>query len=591
MSESQNNNQDPNNVDEEQSRSTGAPSAPQDVSGSFKLAQNPEQFFQGSISANENDGTTQTRSFSFASSQFNPDPSAPAFNPNVLNPEPSAVLNPEPSASLTPQIYNPEPSASYNPGPADVYNPEPSASIHPGLASHPDSSGAFNPDPAADYQGNDFFDTLGRQAQPQSFASQPQVFGQSEQEHSDTGIIPNNSKSARAPQPQDGRRLPGGFFDVPENAGPGTAPGAAPNQQPAANQFAYQPGVTAQQAFFAGNDAPQLPAPTPQTSAFQDFQEKPSPVGEQFPQGGQPAQSPGPGSAQAPYQYGVPQPQQQMQNQQIPQQYAPQPAQYPSSPAQNPLPQPNAAPLEQNSLNLNQNSASDQSPSAVLQGSSGEKTSAPVGRKKRRRRRLEDDQPPANDFTQSEIEMDTFKRFEKLVVNPETKGLAMLAFHEARQILTQPEEFFRTMPTRGNIAEPAIFLFILAGISGLLAGVISMNLLITIQFIIGNILQAYLLSFICWKMYTGMGSMEPFETTFRVVAYSQATLIIAGLKFSIFGNWLPAYITLAIATALALRLQIIGMKHVHDMPSGKVMPVLVLATLFILLIRFKIFLL
>lgn len=167
----------------------------------------------------------------------------------------------------------------------------------------------------------------------------------------------------------------------------------------------------------------------------------------------------------------------------------------------------------------------------------------------------------------------------------------MLAFHEARHILTQPEEFFKTMPARGNIAEPAIFLFILAGVSGLLAGVISMNLLITLQFMIGNLLQAYLLSFICWKMYTGMGSTEPFETTFRVVAYSQATLLIAGLKFSIFGNWIPAYITLLIATIFALRLQITGMKQVHDMPAGKVAPVLVLATLFIMLIRFKIFLL
>ncbi len=581
MSESQNNNQDPNNVDDEQSSSTGASSAPQDVSGSFQLAQNPEQFFQGSISANDDSGTMPTRSFSFSSSQFNPDPSA-TFNPNVLNPEPSASLAPHPA-----QMSLPEPSASYTPAPQDVYNPEPSATIHPGVTSHPDSSGAFNPDPAAEYQGGDFFDTVGRQAQPQAFASQPQVFGQTEQEFADPGIVPNNTASpVRPQQPQDGRRLPGGFFDVPENAGAGTANGAAPNQQAAPNQYAYKP-VTAQQAFFAGNEVPQLPAPTQQTSAFQDFQEKPSPVGEQFPQGGQPAQSPGPGSTQAPYQYGLPQPQQQMQDQQIQQQYAAQPAQYPTSPAQNQLPQPNAAPLPQNNLNLNQNSASEQSPSAVPQGG-GEKT---VGRKKRRRRRLEDDEPPANDFTQSEIEMDTFKRFEKLVVNPETKGLTMLAFHEARQILTQPEEFFKTMPVRGNIAEPAIFLFILAGISGLLAGVISMNLLITIQFMIGNILQAYLLSFICWKMYTGMGSTEPFETTFRVVAYSQATLIIAGLKFSIFGNWIPAYITMAIATLLALRLQIMGMKQVHDMPSGKVMPVLVFATLFILLIRFKIFLL
>ncbi len=587
MSESQNNNQDPNNVDDEQSRTTGVSSGPLDVSGSFQVAQNPEQFFQGSISADSD--SMPTRSFSFASSQFNPDPSAQTFNPNVVNPEPSASYNPQPAPA-----YNalPEPSASYDPGPVD-YHPEPSAAVHHGLASHPDSSGAFNPDPAAEFQGADFFDTIGRQAQnPQSYASQPQVFEQSERQPSEPGIIPNTTANPTRQPSADDRRLPGGFFDAQEGPSFGTANGATPTS-PAANQLNqnYNPGVTAQQAFFAGNDVPQLPAPKPQqNSSFQDFYQDPSPVGGQFPASPAQPQPNAAGGFPQTQQGHPPQPQapqSQMQNHQT----ANQASQFP--PAQAQPPQPNvapSAPSQQNDVRLAQKDPTTQSPSAPLPESSPSGNSGPTGKKKRRRRRLEDDEP-ANDFTQSEIEMDTFKRFEKLVVNPETKGLAMLAFHEAQHVLTQPEEFFRTMPTRGNIAEPAIFLFIVAGVSGLLAGVISMNLLITIQFMLGNVLQAYLLSFICWKMYTGMGSTEPFETSFRVIAYSQATLIIAGLKFSIFGNWIPAYITLLIATFFALRLQITGMKQVHDMPAGKVTPVLVLATLFIMLIRFKMFLL
>ncbi|MDZ4836272.1 MAG: YIP1 family protein [Candidatus Melainabacteria bacterium] len=717
MSESQNNNQDPTSADDEKNRATAHSEPydvdgpqdvdePQDVSGSFRIAQNPEQFFHGSINASAEDGAMHTRSFSFASSQFDPDPATiQAFNPNVFglnrepegayNPEPSAVINPYPSATpdavpASPAGFsthpsaginsnqnqnqnqdqyqnqiqnqnqnsnpNPNPNPNLNPGSnpnqaRSVMNPEPSAVIDPGPSHQPHPAPAVNHDPSSAFQPQDFFDNFGRRVEnPQSFASQPQVFDQLDPSaHAllESGQIANPHQAPVRPPTQDARRSPAGFFDAetapPSTAGSALQPGAAPANPKPQN---YNPAVSAQQAFFAGNDVPALPSQAAQTnSSFQDFYQDPSPAGQQF---SDPGQQPGPGQLQHP---GASQnlaanrladqsPQQNQPaqthnsgerqsalshrpvwNQEPNQQANQQPSQqtptgqphvqpglpnsaaqqYPDPSSQNaqlgqtPLPHPTAS--TPRAPGPGEPSAPEPKLKLPEEGGSRSKdlpppaASGPTSTKRKKRRPQPDEDETATDFSQATVQIDNFKRFEKLVASPETKGLFMLALQDARHVLLHPEEFFKAMPTRGNIAEPAIFLFILAGVSGLLAGVISMNLLISIQFFIGNCLQAFFLSFICWKIFTGMGSTEPFEANFRVIAYSSAALVIAGLKFNFFGNYIPAYITLLIATVIALRLQILGMKQVHDMPAAKVMPVIVLSTLFILLIRFKIFLL
>jgi len=203
----------------------------------------------------------------------------------------------------------------------------------------------------------------------------------------------------------------------------------------------------------------------------------------------------------------------------------------------------------------------------------------------------DDDDDRGEDFSKGAEEVDSFGRFERLMT-PETKGILVYTFHQAREILFTPEQFFKTMPTRGNIAEPALFLVIWVSLCGLLAGVVNFNLLITIQFFIGNMIQTYLLAMIAQKLCASLGSDEPFETNFRVIAYSQAALIIAALKFSLLGNPFPSFITLGIATFLALKIQVTGLKQVHDgIDAGKVTLFLIIPTVVILIIRFKIFLL
>ncbi len=658
MSQSQNNNQDPNSADDEQHRA-GSSADGQDVSGSFKLAQNPEHFFHGGLATSpDENGVTQTRSFSFASSQFNPDPSGtPVSDPNVAHSAPETVYNPDPSASFNtqaaPPAFNPDQSAAfrttspsaassttstplqsepsapaYQPAPASSSSTDPSA-LTPNLAaaSVPDAAETYNAERGLGT--NDFFDNSGRQVHtPQSFATQPQVFNETLPLEGADPLPPVNYSNPARQQPPDSRRSPAGFFDAADPPGPSTISGAPSQPGVTPTQVQKQnSGLTVQQAFFSQEAIPEPVSARQANSSFQDFYQNPTPEGEQFPAPGEKQQSlsgqtPVQGflqetssqSGQSPRrpdsqtgQNSAPQLQlQQGLNQPSPQ---PQPTpnqpplpgnfdQFEVSPYQGPQYTGYNSPDPNDSASLRRSGIADApfvpEVKPNLQKRKKRSSSAPMatpgaepaGTKQKRRPRLAGDDE--NDT--GSIEDAKFNRFDHLMT-PETKGLLMLAFHDARAILFQPEQFFASMPTRGNIAEPAIFLLIVAGLSGLLAGIISMNLLITLQFIIGNVLQAFLLSFIASKLFTGMGSTEPFETTFRVIAYSQATLIVAGLKFNILGNYIPAYITLLIATILALRLQAIGMQQVHDFPPAKTLPVLIGATLFIMLIRFKCFLL
>lgn len=221
------------------------------------------------------------------------------------------------------------------------------------------------------------------------------------------------------------------------------------------------------------------------------------------------------------------------------------------------------------------------------------KKPAPSNEPPKRTRRV---QPPPEAFYDEDDEDerfdrdDKFSRFERLVT-PETKGVVMFTAHQVKEILTQPELFFKKMPQNGNLAEPALFFFIVVAASGLLAGVLNFNLLVSIQFILGNLLQTYALAFVVWKLCTGLGSAESYEANFRVIAYSQAALVIAGLQFSLLGNHIPGYIALLISSIMAIRLQLIGLKYVHDLSQGKLMLITILPTILILIIRSKIFLL
>ena len=497
---------------------------------------------------------------------------------------------------------------------------------------------------------SDFFDESNRTANRQGPAqpSTPQAMAGVPQEPAPPSYSFESFMNP-AQQSQDPRRVPGGFFDPNETVAPSTASGAQgdarPGGAPGASQTnSFQPnasmqygGASAQQAFFSDG---QGPPPTPSGSQHQPHTGSGAPPtgNQQYTSGGAPPtahqQYTGsgapphsgpieqfPGHASSASQYYAPGVNEEISEETLAErarrqydEYLEQMARQAAAPQQFYDPHEKAY---QDSANTDRAAAEAIAQAAALSDGLGEdvmrkaeinalpdvflnlpkrrKKPAPPPEPSKRVRRV---QPPPEAFYDQDDEDervyrdrdDKFSRFEKLVT-PETKGLVLFTAHQVKEILMQPESFFKKMPQHGNLAEPALFFFIVVAASGLLAGVLNFNLLVTIQFILGNVLQTYALAFVVWKLCTGLGSAETYEANFRVIAYSQAALVIAGLQFSLLGNHIPAYIALLVYSIMAIRLQLIGLKYVHDLSQGKLMLITILPTVLLLIIRSKIFLL
>jgi len=199
------------------------------------------------------------------------------------------------------------------------------------------------------------------------------------------------------------------------------------------------------------------------------------------------------------------------------------------------------------------------------------------------------DQDDDDDYEDDDYEGDEYgnarsQRFKRLgkLVTPETKGLFLYNFYQAKELVTSPTNFFRTLPPPGNIAEPAIFLLIMTIAGGLLAGITRANLLITIGFVVANLIGATFSAFAMWKLYVMSGSQRSFEENFRVVAYSQVTLLLAALQAPLLG-----VITGLLAFIGTVYIQIQGMTQIHDLPRNKIIAILIGISLFLAIIHVK----
>lgn len=411
-------------------------------------------------------------------------------------------------------------------------------------------------------------------AQASPTQSSSQLPAQQGQDYSFSNFQTNEQTPVSA-KPQ--RNVPSGFFD--DDRAPGTAGGA---EQPKSNstpatQYQYSGGLTAEQAsFFDGAKPGGAPA-----------QGQPAAQGPARQGPGYDAMhaAPNPGNAPA-----VRQTQPGFSDDPFPEDEQPVAETQPAQPGAVPNWAPKKdAPLPKTKLNLGKRRYDDdeEEDEEVV------RKKGPSKKKKQKQSRFGPDRMKViekrnepDDTTDGVDEMplsqkDTISRFQKLVVTPETKGTLMYAIHQARLVFTDTKKFFKKLPHHGNNAESALMLFVYAAVGGLLAGIVSFNLLITLQFVIVNLIASYLLSIAVHRILVMMGSHESFDVTFRVIAFSSATLVIAGLKLGILG-----FVTYAIALFYAVRIQSTGLAVSHDVPPSKITMVVILSNLFIAMVLF-----
>lgn len=161
------------------------------------------------------------------------------------------------------------------------------------------------------------------------------------------------------------------------------------------------------------------------------------------------------------------------------------------------------------------------------------------------------------------------------IKNPELQAIFQLIFIQAKEIVTQPEDFYKTQIEEQDLVQPAIFLGVYTLAGGLITGFMHINLVYTFQFIFFSLAFTTLASVMAWKLFTFHGSQKSFAQNFRIIAFSQISLILTGVQFSVLANF-----TALLALLYSLYLQKIGMEMLHDIPQNKIVTTMVGIALF-----------
>lgn len=180
---------------------------------------------------------------------------------------------------------------------------------------------------------------------------------------------------------------------------------------------------------------------------------------------------------------------------------------------------------------------------------------------------------------------------EKQAPAPERKFGLDTVLADALAVITNPAEYYRTMPTSGGYAEPAIFVAVMGAVSGLLstvfaligfsaAGALAAGLaaviLVPIFVVIGSFIGA-LVMFVIWKL---MGSEGNYECAFRCVAASAALYPV----MAVLG--LIPYLGTVIGTLWGIFLMFTATTLVHKITRQKAM--IVFSVLGVLLLTMQV---
>jgi hypothetical protein len=163
------------------------------------------------------------------------------------------------------------------------------------------------------------------------------------------------------------------------------------------------------------------------------------------------------------------------------------------------------------------------------------------------------------DVKDVERDADLDEDFAGEVFRPEGKNIFQKYTAQAATVLFHPKKFFAALPADGW-AEPALFLCASAGIYGFLQALGHSNPLLFFSTFFNGLLYTSVGSVIVWSVFSkgckGQGSLSQ---TFRVLAYSKATLLFAWVMVGhmAIGGYL--------SVAYTLYLNYVGLSKVHKL--------------------------
>jgi hypothetical protein len=105
----------------------------------------------------------------------------------------------------------------------------------------------------------------------------------------------------------------------------------------------------------------------------------------------------------------------------------------------------------------------------------------------------------------------------------------------AIKVITRPALFYREMPKTGGLVEPLAFMLVMAAVTAVvdaLLGLIGVKFILSMGMAIARIvlypfvilIAGFIWALIMQVVWKAMGSQEPFETSFRCIAYVSALM-------------------------------------------------------------------
>jgi hypothetical protein len=146
------------------------------------------------------------------------------------------------------------------------------------------------------------------------------------------------------------------------------------------------------------------------------------------------------------------------------------------------------------------------------------------------------------------------------------KQFCLRYYETAKRVLFKPKAFFESMPRSGGLQEPTIFLAVSAGINAVFTGMGSFNIGLVLLIFAVTVIGAFLSAVIANAMASAWGGKGDFESTFRVMAYSEAALAL---------GWLPVIGMFAMVYVCVLNF--FGLRNVHKLEGWKTGLIVVLS--------------
>ncbi len=158
-------------------------------------------------------------------------------------------------------------------------------------------------------------------------------------------------------------------------------------------------------------------------------------------------------------------------------------------------------------------------------------------------------------------------------------GIATYNLNVTKDILTNPQGYFQTLPLTGGFGEPLLYTVFTCILSSIMCAIGKLNPLMFFWAFIVSFISVTVGAVIVDQAFRRMGGKGDLEGTFRVLAFSKATFVFAWITLG------PLSLGMMLATMITGYMNYIGLSRVHGLSPKNTAIIIALMSVLSLLFR------